>query len=216
MADYIFDIAADTANQRVNPSIMAQQLEDAAYPSGGAFQGVITMGGESQSSGVIDASSIPASMTVSWQNALDAADEAAQIALVAAHQGQAFGPIVQRDAAEAVQSTTLNALQVALAATAQPLPAGKYLLAVYCETRMSAVVANSGVEAQVDYDRGAGFVNVAEDNWGEAQWHAFSAAGIVTLQSGDTPTLRVRYRRIGALNTAEIQRVRMSIAQQSD
>ena len=214
--DYVFNVQTDTANQRFNPDVMAQQLLDAAYPSGGAFQGLSSVGGEAQDGGVIDASTVPCTMTTSWQNPLDPGDDAAQTALVAAHQGDPFGDTVQRDSAEPMQSTGSNVLQVALSKTAQPLPAGKYLLSAYCETRMSATVANSGVEVMVDYDKGAGFLNVAEDNWGEAQWHSFAAAGIVDIDAGDTPTLRVRYRRIGAANTAEIQRVRMSISQQSD
>lgn len=217
MPQYVFDIAADTPNQRINPDVMAQQLTDAAYASGGVFEGMFSEGGEAAAGGVIDASTVPGTFTVQWQNALDPGDEAAQAALVAAHQGDPFGDIVQRVGSESMSSTSSATPQVKVEGTAQPLPAGKYLIALYCEIRLSAAVANSGVEATLEWERGGNPPNqLAEDTWGEAQWHAFSGAGIVDINAGDTPTLRLLFRRIGVANTVEIRRARLSISQQSD
>jgi hypothetical protein len=216
---YNFDLETDFPNQKVNPDILAQQLEDAGLASGGTFEGVMIEGGVPVAGGVIDfnnpdppPATVAATVTVTWQNALDPADDAAQAALIATHQGDAFGPVVQRKSDEGVSSTASDTFQVKVSATALPLPAGKYLIAAYCEIRMAAAVANSGVRARVIKDA----VEVAEDNWGEDQWHAFSGAGIVDVKAGETPMLAIEYRRIGAPNTVEIRRARMSISQQSD
>ena len=215
---YNFDLQTDFPNQRVNPDVLARQLGDAGLASGGAFEGVAVEGGVSVDGGVIDfnnpdppPATVAATVIVTWQNALDAADEAAQAALVAAHQGDAFGPVVQRKSDEGVSTTTSNTMQVKVSGTALPLPAGKYLIAAYCEIKMAAVVANSGVRARVVKDA----VEIAEDNWGEAQWHAFSGAGIIDVDAGDTPTMAIEFERIGVLSTVEIRRARISISQQA-
>jgi len=205
---YVFDVATQTATGKVNADVMAQQLIDAAYASGGPFEGLWVVGGTPEDGGVIAGGT----MTVQWQNALNAADDAAQTALVLAHTAPTFGPIVQRASSEGVDSTTSTTPQAKVSGTVLPLPAGKYLVAAYCEMRMSAIVANSGVRARVILNGN----DVAEDNWGEAQWHAFSAAGIVTIKAGETPMMLIDYQRIGVLNTAEIRRARISISQQYD
>jgi hypothetical protein len=204
---YNFDIATQTANGQVNPDIMAQQLLDAAYASGGAFEGLSIDGGTDGGMGV----TVGGTMTVQWENPLDPADEAAQTALVAAHQGDAFGANVQRASSEPESSTTDTAPQTKVSATADPLPAGKYLIAAYCEIKLSAAVANSGVRARVVLDGN----EVGEDNWGEDQWHAFSGAGVVDVKAGETPMMSITYERIGVLNTVAIRRARISISQQS-
>lgn len=211
MPTYNYDIAADTANGKANPDILAQQIVDAQavqFPSGGTFEGVSTDGGTPEDGGVIDGGTL----MISWQNALDPGDEANQNALVAAHSGLPFGEPVQRASSEPVSTTTNNAPQVKVSGTATRLPAGKYLVAAYCEIRMAAQVANSGVRARVTLDGN----EVAEDNWDLDQWHAFSAQGIVAIKAGEEPMMEITYHRIGALNTVEIQRARISISQQSD
>ena len=204
---YSYDIAADTPNGKVNPDIFHQELLDAALGSGGTLENVETENGTDLGNGVVQGGTLK----VTWQNALSVADEAAQDAVVAATQGDAFGPNVQRKSSEGVSTTTLNTPQVKVSGTALPLPAGKYLIAAFCEIKMSAVVANSGVRARVMKDA----VEVAEDNWGESQWHAFSGAGIIDVKAGETPMMAIEYERIGVLSTVEIRRARVSISQQS-
>ncbi len=206
---YTFDVASQTAAGKVNPDILAQQILDAAYASGGTFEGLSTEGGTTSPAekGVI----IGGTLYLQWQNALDAADDAAQTALVAAHQGQAFGPIVQRTASEPESTTTSTISVTKVSGTALPLPAGKYLVAAYCEIKLSAAVANSGVRARVELNGN----EVAEDNWGIDQWHAFSAQGIVDVEAGETPMMAITYERIGVLNTVAIRRARIAISQQS-
>lgn len=207
---YPYDIAAVTPNQRINPDVLAQQLIDAAYASGGTFEGLSVEGGVADPGGVINAAVVAATAFATWQNALDAADEAAQDALVAAHQGDPFGPNVQRTSSEGVDSTGLNTPQTKVSATALPLPAGDYLVGAYCEIKLDAAVALSGVRAAVLLDAN----EVAVDNWDVDQWHAFSAQGIVTLKAGETPTMSITYHRIGAANNVDIRRARISISQQ--
>jgi hypothetical protein len=198
-----------TANNAVNPDILAQELLDAGLASGGVFEGVSIDGGKIAPGGVIEA---PGTIIVQWQNALDPADEAAQDAAVAAHQGEAFGKPVQRKSSEPVSSTPLGTPQSKVSATADPLPAGDYLLSAYCEIRTPVVVANSGVRARVVLDGN----EVAQTNAGLAdQWQSFSAEGIVTLKAGAKPMLQITYQRIGAPNDVEIQRARIAIAQQA-
>lgn len=204
---YPYDIAADTPNGKINPDIFHQELLNAALGSGGTLENVETDNGTDLGNGVVQGGALK----VTWQNALNAADEAAQDAVVAATQGDAFGPSVQRKSSEGVSTTTLNAPQVKVSGTALPLPAGKYLIAAYCEIKMSAVVANSAVRARVMKDA----VEIAEDNWGESQWHAFSGAGIVDIEAGETPMMAIEYERIGVLSTVEIRRARISMSQQS-
>lgn len=204
---YSYDIAADTPNGKVNPDIFHQELLDAALGSGGTLENVATENGTDLGNGVVQGGTLK----VTWQNALSAGDEAAQDAVVAATQGDAFGPNVQRKSDEGVDTTTQNTFQVKVSGTALPLPAGKYLIAAYCEIKVSAVVANSGVRARVMKNA----VEIAEDNWGESQWHSFSGAGIVDIKAGETPMMAIEYERIGVLNTVEIRRARISMSQQS-
>jgi hypothetical protein len=207
MPSYTYDIATETNNGKVNPDILAQQILDSSFPSGGTFEGVATEGGTIEDGGVINGGTL----FISWQNALDAGDEAAQDALVAAHSGLPFGPIVQRISSEAISTTTLDTFQTKLSGSAQRLPAGKYLITAYCEIRLSALVANSGVRAAVMFNG----IEVAEDNWGSDQWSAFSASGIVDIDAGGEPMAEILFRRIGAANTVGIRRARLTISQQS-
>lgn len=207
---YIFDILTQTANGKVNPDVLAQQIADTALPTGGTFEGVSIEGGTPESNGVIDGGNL----ILTWQNALDPADVATQTALVLAHQGAPFGSTVQRASSEPVSSTTNDGTAPVskISATAAPLPAGKYLVGAYCETRLAASLANSGVRAVVIFNGN----QVAEDNWGEDQWHAFSGQTVVDVDAGDEPMLEIQFHRIGVLNTVEIRRARITISQQSD
>lgn len=204
---YPFNVAADTNNGKVNPDILMRQLKDAALASGGTLEDVATDGGTDDGSGLITGGA----MTVVWQNALSAANEAAQLALVSAHVGVKFGKNVARVSDESVSTTTLTAPQTKVTGSAGPLPAGDYLVTAYCELKVSAVVANSGVRGRVTVDAN----EVAQSNEGlDDQWHPFSAGGQSTFKAGDSPTFAITYERIGALNTVEIRRARLSIQQQ--
>lgn len=206
---YSYAISA-TINNAVNPDVLAQELEDLALASGGTFEGVSVDGGTSAPGGVLDA---PGTIIVQWQLALDAADEAAQDAAVAAHTGPAFGEPVQKASSEGVSSTTDATPQTKVSGTADPLPAGNYLVAAYCEIRTPTVVASSGVRARVVLNGN----EVAETNEGlDDQWHAFSAQGVVAIEAGGTPMMAITYQRIGVLNTVEIRRARIAISQQKD
>ena len=69
--------------------------------------------------------------------------------------------------------TTTPATKVSLVLGAPGLAPGTYVVAYSCETRMQSVVAGSGVEATVDIDVGAGFVEAAADNWTADANHVF-------------------------------------------
>jgi hypothetical protein len=122
-----------------------------------------------------------------------------------------FSANVARVSSEAVSTTTNTAPQTKVTGTAGPLPAGDYLITAYCELKVSAVVANSGVRGLVMLDGN----EVGQSNEGlDDQWHPFSAGGQATFKAGESPTFAITYERIGALNTVEIRRARLSIQQQ--
>lgn len=206
---YSYDIAADTPNGKINPDIFHQELLDAALGSGGTLENVETDNGTDLGNGVVQGGTLK----ITWQNALSGADEAAQDAVVAATQGVAFGPNVQRAQDNNVKSTSNGGgspeLQVEL--IPQPLPAGQYLFTLYCEIRLQADVAGSGVRAEGLFNGSP----AAQDNWDLSVWHAFSGSAIKSVKAGETPTIAIEFWRIGSANTVECRSGRLSISQQS-
>jgi hypothetical protein len=212
MPTYTYDVAADTSNGKVNPVILAQQIEDFAggFPSGGAFGGVSTEGGVAEAEALVAGGTL----VITWGSALDASDEANQNALVAAHIGIAFGNIVQRaqDNTEKTTSTGGGApvTQVELATVAPP--PGQYLVALSCEIRLEGPSPGTGV-------RGVGLYNGSEssqDNWDLEVWHTYSASAIKTIKAGEAPVITLQFHRVGVVANVQCRRAHVSISQQSD
>ena len=207
-ASYTYDVATETANGEVNPPILAHQIAEASYASGGTFEGVATEDGTMGDGYDITGGTI----TITWQNTLDGSDESAQDALVLAHQGEAFGAMTQSADSESMSSTGLDTPQTKLELVMEPVHAGEHDISLYCEIRLQSAVSGSGVRAILELDRPSqSVVEVAQDDWAEDTWHAFSASGSADLEAGEVPTIRLVYHRTGAANTVEIRRARVLV-----
>lgn len=212
MTTYTYDVAADTSNGKVNPAILAQQIEDfvGGFPSGGAFEGISTVDGTDEGNGLIAGGTL----MITWAGTLDAADEANQDALVAAHVGIAFGPIVQR-AQDNTEKTTSNGggapvTQVELTTVAPP--PGQYLVTLSCEIRLEAASAGTGVRGVGLYDGS----EASQDNWDLEVWHTYSASAIKTIKAGEAPVVTLQFHRVGVAANVQCRRAHVSISQQSD
>lgn len=200
---YVYSIAADTLNGKLNASTLAQAIIDGSFPSGGAFEGAEAKGG-SYASGVITGGNLE----ITWQSTLDGTDESAQDALVAAHAGDPFGASWQSAEDDTVSSTGLDTPQTKLSLTPPDLSPGSWLVTTYCEIRLQSPSAGSGVLATAT----AAGSPVAEDNWDADVWHAFSAAVPLSVDAGATPAIDLTFQRTGNAATVEIRRARIELA----
>lgn len=158
-------------------------------------------------------------VTVSFPLALSAGDKTTLDGIVAAHTGTPFAsaPLPLRAVSIASQTSdlTTDSVAAAVGVGVGGLGPGDYLISFLCETATTAVVANTGVRAALQYDPGdgSGFADVYEDSWDKPQFHIVGGSAVVTLKAGDRPAIQLVWRRLGASsNPGIIRRIRMSIA----
>jgi hypothetical protein len=201
---YVYDVATQTANGRVTPDVLFEELIAAGLSSGGAFGGITVEGGSLTVGAVI----VGGTLTITWSSALSASDEADQDAVVAAHQGPMLGPEIQQAADESISSTALTLPQQKVSLVATPLPAGDYLVLCYCEIRLQTPILGAFVVAALNIDA----AEVATSAADSAQWRAFAATRTAAQLAGATPTIALTFRRNGDPATVEIRRARIGVA----
>jgi len=142
---------------------------------------------------------------------LSGAEITALDAVVLAHQGTTTISTWQKWEDNTVQSTTLETWQNALQRTAAAAIGGTYKLEWNFELRLaSAGPLNSKAGGRFSSDSNfKGIFHVADE-----EWVGYSGWDFITLAEGDTPQLKLEFRRdptIGGNDTAEIRRCKMSI-----
>jgi hypothetical protein len=205
---YDFDIATQTSNGKVNDGILSRQLEDAAYASGGAFEGVGVEGGKILGRGLLNS---PGTIKVTWENALDATDLAAQAALVGAHVGEKYAREFARRGAIALNSEDTGAFKSALSAPLQlsPLSAGLWIVKYNCEVKLAAPSSGPSDRVQIQLtDAGS---DIATGFWITDDWMPLSGFRLFDREAGDAFDIDFLFRRRGAGVTAEIRRVQIII-----
>lgn len=148
---------------------------------------------------------------VEWEGLPSAADVALIDAAVAAFTGgtTTSAPIIQLSAAVATSASATPVTKIDF--TTPPLDAGTYQVIWNTSLRMQAVIANTGVQADITLTR-SDLVSVHQDDaWNLTNRHAFN--GVITFEvlAGQTIRSLVTFQRLGASGTAEMSGVRVSI-----
>lgn len=191
---YNYDLQLDFPNQAINEDVLTAEIQ-----------------GSSISTPLVGISVSGDDVDIIFQDALSAGDKTTLDGLVAAHQGVPFSDTVQRAFSEGESQTTSTDYQEKLSLSTGPLPQGDYLVSWYCEIGVDTLLGGSGVFAQVTYNgTERGFTSSDSDFY-----RSFSGSAIVQLSAGDSPTIAINWRRVGASNTAEIRRARLLIAMQA-
>lgn len=146
----------------------------------------------------------------------DSADEAVVNGVVAAHEGRPTTGNYQgkKSVAESTNATTTLADKVD--ATAKPVKAGLYQLGASCEiklgTGISSLPGDRAVEVVVELNG----TEQAFCRWPFGDYHDFVSIAVVTFDEGDTPNLKMRFRRVGVSDTAYIRRARVWLVRLSN
>jgi hypothetical protein len=151
-------------------------------------------------------------VVVSWASEPSAADVLRVDGVIAAFPG------VLTTTSEPFQ---INSFAVATSANTTPvtktdfttpaLDPGTYQVIWTSSTRMQAVAANTGVQADITLTRSDGVAVHQDDAWDRANRHAFN--GVITFQvlAGQTIRSLLTFNRLGASGTAEMSGARITI-----
>lgn len=202
-----FDIATDFPNGAVDLTVLTAELEGSTITAD--LVGV-TLIASQPPGGIGDPPPPIDTCRIEWDTDLTPAEEITQATIVGDHQGVPFEDGVQRETVlpEQTNGSSDYADLVAAVLASDPLEAGEYTLSVSFELAVLNATAGSGAQAQVRFN-GA---EVALASSGLNVFDMRSASQPVAVQAGDTPTIDIRLRRVGAANTARIRRVRISLA----
>jgi hypothetical protein len=209
---YDFDIATQTGNGKVNDGILGQQLVDAGLSSGGTFEGLSVEGGKIDGRGLL---SPPGTIKLAWQNALDAADLAAQAALVGAHNGVKYVREFARRGAISLQTEGAGVYTSVFAAGGGPLvltpvEAGVWRVTFYCEVQLQSAPGSATDRVQVQITDGGS--EIAQSNDSTEHWKpGVSGSRVFSKESGESFDVDMLFRRRGAGMTAEIRRCQIQI-----
>jgi len=145
-----------------------------------------------------------------WSSLPVAADITAIDALVTAHTGGAFSGSKQSAVAEAEDTNDTTTESVRVTLDAGKLPPGDYLVVWSCELCVTSVIASSGVQANFYVTKNGG----SRSEQGQAGtdvnvYDTRAASAILTVLAGDSYKFELGYKRIGAANTAKMQRARI-------
>lgn len=197
---YPYTMSTDTATGVVNPSLLEQEIKDSAMTQLAKDDLSHTNTDEEDDE-----------LVIVFLNAISegvGSDKEKLDAVVLAHTGIATTVDTQRAQDFATVSTNATAtFQDALTLVCDPLVAGKWAVAARCELRLQTQADFSlggpdrAADAQLLID------GVNRVNW-MTPWQDFEnkqAADVLSFNEGDTPTLRIQFRRRGT-DTAEITR----------
>jgi hypothetical protein len=124
------------------------------------------------------------------------------------HTGVGFTRGVQTLFSEAVQTEPGTTYVQKAALQSGILLGGNYLVNWYCEIAVTAADSTSGVLARAMW----GGTERAESSNNLAFYASFNGSVIVPVAALATPSLAIELRRVGTTNTAQIRRIRFSIA----
>jgi hypothetical protein len=148
---------------------------------------------------------------VEWNAFPSAADLTALDAAIAAFVGGETTSQPFEYNSFAVSTTTSSTPVVKLDNTTPPLDAGTYQVLWTTSLRMQAVVANTGVQADVTLTRSDGVVVHQDDAWNLSNRHAFNGAITFQVTAGQTIRSQLTFQRLGASGTAELSGARITV-----
>ncbi len=195
---YPYSIAGDTATGVLNSSLLTQEIQDSSMtqPAKDDLTGINTSGDD---------------LDIVFANALSTgagSDKEKLDAVVGAHAGTTTTTDTQRAQDFSTVSTNATAtFQDALTLVCDPLVAGNWAVATRCELRLQtqADFSSGGPDRAADAQLLIDGVNRV--NW-MTPWQDFEnkqAADVLSFNEGDTPTLKIQFRRRGT-DTAEVTR----------
>lgn len=128
--------------------------------------------------------------------------------------GEVVGtPAWQKWESGGVQSTTSETWTGALQRTADPTASGVYKMSWYFELRVVPTgPLDSKAAGRFDFDGNFRGIVVNPDS----EWCGFSGWDFVNFNAGDTPVLRLQFRRdpgVGGNDTIEIRRLKLALEQ---
>lgn len=148
---------------------------------------------------------------VEWDQFPSAQDIVDLDAAVAAFAGGATTSEPFQYNSFAVATSTSSTPVVKIDQTTPPLDAGTYQVIWTSSTRMQAVAANTGVQADVTLTRSDGVSVHQDDAWNLANRHAFNGAITFQVLAGQTIRSELTFNRLGASGTAEMSGARITV-----
>lgn len=152
-----------------------------------------------------------AAAIVEWQALPALADVAAVDAAVAAFVGGTTTSQPFEYNSFDVTTSTSGAPITKIDETTPPLDAGTYQVIWTSSLRMAAVLANTGVVADVTLTRGDGASVHQDDAWNLSNRHAFNGAITFQVLAGQTIRSQLTFNRLGASGTAEMSGARITV-----
>lgn len=111
----------------------------------------------------------------------------------------------------AVATSTSSTPVVKIDETTPPLDPGTYQVIWTSSTRMQAVAANTGVQADITLTRSDGVSVHQDDAWNLANRHAYNGSLTFQVLAGQTIRSELTFNRLGASGTAEMSGARVTV-----
>ena len=187
---------SDTVNNKVNSSILKQELDDARL-----------------SILVESVSLVGTSVKIGLTGTATTDDETKITAVISAHAGEDFASVPQVAADEALVSDDTGTVIQKLQLSTGALPAGTYLISWYMEIAITSETTGSYACGTLTVQTNSGVgVERAQHNNTEVAWKAMSGAISVTAVAGDDYVVALHYARTGLTgNAARAQRARINV-----
>lgn len=148
---------------------------------------------------------------VEWNTFPSAADITALDAAVAAFIGGTTTSQPFEYNSFAVSTSASSTPVTKIDQTTPPLDAGTYQVLWTTSLRMQAVIANTGVQADITLSRSDGVSVHQDDAWDLTNRHAFNGALTFQVLAGQTIRSQLTFNRLGASGTAEMSGVRITV-----
>lgn len=148
---------------------------------------------------------------VEWNTFPSAADITALDAAVAAFIGGTTTSQPFEYNSFAVSTSASSTPVTKIDQTTPPLDAGTYQVLWTTSLRMQAVIANTGVQADITLSRSDGVSVHQDDAWDLTNRHAFNGALTFQMLAGQTIRSQLTFNRLGASGTAEMSGVRITV-----
>lgn len=141
-----------------------------------------------------------------------AADITAVDAVVAAHEGEPFGSLLQSELSESLETDDSGDVVVKAARETGPMPAGTFLISWYLEIATTSNTGTSGARGLLYVTKNGGSqIERGISHNSENQFRAFSGSLATSVLDGENYKFELGYQRIGvAGNAARAQRARLT------
>jgi hypothetical protein len=161
--------------------------------------------------GLLEVLAVGLGVRITWDTLPSESDLAAILARVGLFTGGATTSAPFEYNSFAVSTSTVGTPTIKLDNTTPALDAGTYQVLWTTSTRMQAVIANTGVQADITLTRSDG-VNVHQDDaWSLSNRHAFNGAITFQVLAGQTIRSLLTFQRLGASGTAELSGARITV-----